>query len=208
MPKGKNKEKQKLTSPHLEPNQSKKLIKGKGPTSKQDLDQDQRLQTNKYFILWIEITSLSKAILFLFFQTNQNKQRGSAIQAFLRFLPTKEPCQPRRVSLAESRRTHITPNRAKTSSHKTLALEQWIKMWLIVSSSSQKRKHLLAMFHPLLLSWYRVRTFPHESSQAKKPTLVGTQRLQMMFHGNNNTVYSLPSGIIVFNREKGHAWTH
>ena len=51
MPKGNNKKKQKLTSPHLEPNQSKKLIKGKGPTSKQDLDQDQRLQTNENFII-------------------------------------------------------------------------------------------------------------------------------------------------------------
>ena len=48
-PKGKNKKKQTLTSPQLEPNQSKKLIKGKSPTSKQDLDQDQ--QTNEFFNL-------------------------------------------------------------------------------------------------------------------------------------------------------------
>ena len=47
-PKGKNKKKQTLTSPQLEPNQSKKLIKGRGPTSKYVLDQDQRLQTIEY----------------------------------------------------------------------------------------------------------------------------------------------------------------
>ena len=51
MPKGKNKKKQTLISPQLEPNQSKKLIKGKSPTSKQDLDQDQRSQTNEFFII-------------------------------------------------------------------------------------------------------------------------------------------------------------
>ena len=94
MPKGKNKKKQTLISPQLEPNQSKKLIKGKSPTSKQDLDQDQRSQTNEFFIIWIEKSSLTKAILFLSFQIVQNKQRGAANQAFLRFLPTKESCQP------------------------------------------------------------------------------------------------------------------
>ena len=29
-----------------------------GPTSKQDLPQDQRLQTNEFFILWIDKSSL------------------------------------------------------------------------------------------------------------------------------------------------------
>ena len=42
---------QTLTSPQQKPNQSTKLIKEKGPTSKQDLAQDQRLQTNEFFIL-------------------------------------------------------------------------------------------------------------------------------------------------------------
>ena len=81
-----------LTSPQLEPNQSKKLIKGKGPTSKQDLDQDQRLQTNEFFILWIKKSSLTKVILFLSLQIVQNKQRGATNPAFLHFLPTKESC--------------------------------------------------------------------------------------------------------------------
>ena len=52
--KGKNKKKKgykKLISPHLEPNQSKKLIKGKGPTSIHDLDQNQRLYAKKYFFI-------------------------------------------------------------------------------------------------------------------------------------------------------------
>ena len=175
---------QTLTSPQQKPNQSTKLIKEKGPTSKQDLAQDQRLQTNEFFILWINKSSLLKIILFLSFQIIQNKQRGVVSQAFLHFLSTKEASQPKRVSLTVSGRTQLTPNKVNTRSHKTLALEQWTRMWFIVSSSAQHRKHMLAKFHPLLLSWSTVRTFPHEASQAKKPTLVGTQGLQMMLHGN------------------------
>lgn len=41
----------KLTCPHLEPNQSKKLIKELGSSSIYDLVQDQKLQTKKYFII-------------------------------------------------------------------------------------------------------------------------------------------------------------
>ena len=36
---------QKITSPHLEPNPSKKLIKGRGPSSIIDLVQEQKLHT-------------------------------------------------------------------------------------------------------------------------------------------------------------------
>ena len=46
----KQKTKRQLTNPQQEPNQSTKLIKENGPTSKQDLAQNQRLQTNEFFI--------------------------------------------------------------------------------------------------------------------------------------------------------------
>ena len=42
---------QTLTNPQQESNQSTKLIKERGPTSKQDLAQEKRLQTKDFFIL-------------------------------------------------------------------------------------------------------------------------------------------------------------
>ena len=56
-----------LTRPHLEPNQSTKLIKGKDLSSINNLVQDQKLQTKEFFNLWINSSSLLKAILFLSF---------------------------------------------------------------------------------------------------------------------------------------------
>ena len=49
-PKDKKQKRQALTNPQQEPNQSIKLIKEKGPTSKQDLAQEKRLQTKEFFI--------------------------------------------------------------------------------------------------------------------------------------------------------------
>ena len=51
------------TSPHLAPSQSKKLSKERGPSFTTDLVHTQRLQTKKIFNLFIESSSLSKAIL-------------------------------------------------------------------------------------------------------------------------------------------------
>ena len=81
---------QALTGPQQEPNQSTKLNKDKGPTTIEELAQDKRLQTNEFFNLWVDQVSLSKTILFLSFQTVQNKQRGAARQTFLWFLSLKE----------------------------------------------------------------------------------------------------------------------
>ena len=54
-PKGKNKKdegiQKNLIRPHLELNQSKKLIKGKGPSSINNLVQDHKLYTKEFFIL-------------------------------------------------------------------------------------------------------------------------------------------------------------
>ena len=108
---------------------------------------------------------------FLSFHTTQKRYKGASFQAFLRLLPTKDPNQPRRVSLTEQGRTQVTPKRANNNSHKTLVFVQWIKMWLIDFSSTRQKKHLLARVQPLLLSWSKVKTFPHKASQAKKNPL-------------------------------------
>ena len=123
-PKNKKQKRQALTDPQQEPNQSTKLIKDKGPTTIQDLAQDKRLQAKEFFNLCINKTSLSKTILFLSFQTVQNKQRGAARQTFLCFLSLKEANQSKRVDLTVNGRTQLTPNKENTKSHRTLALEQ------------------------------------------------------------------------------------
>ena len=128
----------------------------------------------------------------IYFLPNRPKktQRG-CLHTFLRFLPILNPRQPRRVSLTERGRTQLTLKIANNNSHKTLALVQWIRIWSIDSSSTQQRKHLLAKFHPLFLSWSKTNTLPQEASQAKKPTLVGTQGLQIMLLGNWTTTLAI-----------------
>lgn len=114
----------KITHPHLKSNQSKILIKGKGSSSINILVQNQKLQTKELFCLQIESSSLSKAILFLSFQTIQKIHKGVAFHAFLCFFPTNESCQPRRVSLTVKDKTQDMSKRAKSNCHKTLALMQ------------------------------------------------------------------------------------
>lgn len=114
--------------------------------------------------------------MFISFHTNQKRHKGVVIQAFLHFLPTKEPCQPRRVSLTETGRNHNTPKRTNNNSHKTLALVQLIRIWSIDSSSTPQKKHLLAKCHSLLFSRSKVSTLPHEALEPKKTHFCGNTR--------------------------------
>ena len=66
--------------------------------------------------------------------------------------------------------------KANINSHKTLVFMQWIKMWLVDSSSVRQKKHLLARVQPLLFSWFNVKAFPHEASHAKKTHFGGNIR--------------------------------
>ena len=49
----------------------------------------------------MNLAELIIKIMFLSRQMDQNRQRGATIQAFSLFLPTKEPCQEKRVPLTE-----------------------------------------------------------------------------------------------------------
>ena len=113
-----------LTLPHLELNQSKKSIKDKRSASIYNFVQDHKPHTKEYFNLCIKNSLLSNAILFLSFHTIQKRHKGANFQVFLRFLPTKDPNQPRRVSITEQGRTQVTPKRANNNSHKTLVFVQ------------------------------------------------------------------------------------
>ena len=109
--------------PHLEPNQSKKLIKSKGSSSIYNLVQDQKLHTKEFFTY--ELKALHRRKLsYCFSSTLPKKDIGASIRAFLCFFPMKDPCQPSRVSLTENERTQVTPKRANNNSHKTLFFEQ------------------------------------------------------------------------------------
>ena len=94
----KQEENKNLTHPHLEPNQSKKSIKDKGQASIYNFVQDHKLHTKKYFNLCTENSSLSNAILFLFFHTAQKRHKGASFQAFFTRLAHKGP-KPTKESL-------------------------------------------------------------------------------------------------------------
>ena len=65
-----------ITYPCLEPNQSIKLTREISLTSTNALNQDHKLHTKEFLILWIEIPALSNTSKFLSFHTIQKKHRG------------------------------------------------------------------------------------------------------------------------------------
>ena len=70
-PKGRGRETKTITCPHLEPSQSIKLTREIDPIFIDALDQDHKLHTKEYFILWIQISAFSNASKFLSFHTIQ-----------------------------------------------------------------------------------------------------------------------------------------
>ena len=111
---------------------------------------------------------------------------------FLVFL-TKKPCQLRSTSLTVEGSTRSTPKRGKVNSHTDLVNVQCKRIWSQVSFSIPQRMHLFAKAHPLLCSLSRVRILHQAASQAKIPTLGGTQEFQITLEGKA----SIPSPTIV-----------
>ena len=91
--------------PQWKPAQSMKLINVEGPYFINNLDSDQSKCAKNVCNFWMDSTPPSKAILFLAFQTDQNKHKGPTFQTALCFLPTKNPFHPKRVSLIEDGNT-------------------------------------------------------------------------------------------------------
>ena len=147
------KETKNITCPHLQPSQSMKLTKEIGHISTNTLDQDHRFYTKEFFNLWIDNSSLSNTIKFLFFHIVQNIHKGAACQAFLRPLSTNNPCHPRRVSFTEQERIQDTPKREKRRFQRTRVFAQWRKRWSTVSTSERQKKHLFSKKYLLLWSW-------------------------------------------------------
>ena len=90
-----------------------KLKSTKGLKSTDTLLQDHRLQTKEFFNLWSESSSLPNANKFLSFHTVQNIHKGVICQAFLRALPTNDPCHPRRVPSLNKRESKTHQRRRK-----------------------------------------------------------------------------------------------
>ena len=103
-----------------EPTQSMKSISVEGPSFINNLDSDQSKYTKNAFSFCMDKTPPSKAILFLAFQTGQNKHKKPAFQTVLRFLPIKDPFHPKKVSLTEEENTQDTPNKVKNNFHTSL----------------------------------------------------------------------------------------
>ena len=110
----------------------------------------------------------------LSFQIVQNKHKRAAHHTFFRFLPTKESCYPKSISLTDEGSTQCTLKRGKKC-YNTIVLTQWIRMWPINSSFNWQRKHLVAKDHPFLYKWSKIKTFVQVASQAKKLTFGGTK---------------------------------
>ena len=106
-----------------------KSISVKGPSFINNLDSDQSTYTKKAFNFCKDNTPSSKAILFLAFQTDQNKHKGLAFQTTLHILPTKVPFHPKRVSLTEKGNTHYTLNKVNNNFHTSLVFSQWRRRW-------------------------------------------------------------------------------
>ena len=110
--------------PYLVANQSTKSIKEKVCSSIYTLAQFTKVYKKMDLIFWSFLSTSSKTLLFLSFQMVHIKQRGAALQAFSIFLPTKDPCHPRRFLFTEECITHCTPKREKIRSHNILAFSQ------------------------------------------------------------------------------------
>ena len=159
--------------PQWKPTQSMKLINVEGPSFINNLDSDQSKCAKNVCNFWMDSTPPSKAILFFVFQADQNKYKGFAFQTALRFLPTKDPFHPKRVSPTEEGNTHTS-----------LVFSRWRRRWLMDSSCAWHKQHLFAKAQPLFWTWSKVRTFPHDVSQAKKLTFGCTLDFHIIFIGN------------------------
>ena len=85
--------------PQTDPNQSMKSTMNINLSPINSLVQINKLHKNNYFSLWIASFTFSKDLLFLSFQIVQKRYKGATLQTLFRFLPTKESCQPSKVSL-------------------------------------------------------------------------------------------------------------
>ena len=112
---------------HLYPIQVRKSSNDLSLSPLYTLDQYQKLQMKELFNLYAENASLSKATLFLSHHTVQKRQRGAALNTFLRFFPTWVPCQARRTCRTEQGKTHPIPTIANISSQSILACGQCIR---------------------------------------------------------------------------------
>ena len=99
----------------LYPIQVKNSSKDLSLTPQYTLDQDQRLQMKDLFSLCAEKTSLSKVTLYLSRQTVQKRQRGAAFHTFLRFFPTRAPCQDKKCLSNRKRRYPLNTNNGQNN---------------------------------------------------------------------------------------------
>ena len=82
--------------PYLVASQSTKSIKERVCSSIYTLAQFTKVYKKMDLISWSFLSISSKTLLFLSFQMVHIRQRRATLQAFSLFLPTKDPCHPRR----------------------------------------------------------------------------------------------------------------
>ena len=139
-------------TPYLTDNQFTKSSIDKVWSSIYTLAQFTKLYKKENLMVWSTCSTPLNALPFLSFHKVHRRHKGAALHAFTLLLPTKVSFHPSKLPLTVKCITHCTSKREKIIFHNKLALLQSKKRWLLVSSSSLHKKHLLGMFHPLLFN--------------------------------------------------------
>ena len=107
------------------------------------------------------------------------------------------------MSLTVEERTQTNSNKGHKSSHSTLTMTQWIRMWYIDFSSHLQRTHLFANPHPLFLNMIHSQHFVVTSLSCKKKKTRFWKEpwIPNDGHGGENCMRWSQNGIKIFDRE-------
>ena len=167
----------------LWPNHSKKLTKVSEQLSINNFISNQGKQTKSLFSFWIEKTLLLNAMLFLTFQTVQNKHKGLACQTFLHFFAHKKTMSSQQS--ISNQQTQDTPKVQKAtlikplSFHNGEANDLWILHVQGTRNTDLLNTNLISKLDP------KLELDPILSPMQKKLTLGWTQEIQMPLVGKD-----------------------
>ena len=130
------------------------------------------------FDLWSGSSSPPKVQRLHSLQMHQNKHKGAISQRHL-FLSNLLNFHLRSKFLTVLGNTYFRPKIAKRNIHNPFVLSKWIKIWLVDSSLSLQRLHLLTINHSFFINVSIVRIFPQAASQLTKWELRGAHEPQI-----------------------------
>lgn len=150
------------------------------------------------FNLWSENSSSSKIYQLHSFHMHQNKKTGAIYQTTILFLSSPLNLHSRSF-LTETGNTYFKLKTTKRKVQSTLVLSQWTKIWLVDSSSSLQRLHLLTMDHPSFINISTVTIVLQTVSHAKEkkntfsrePRILKSLWLGILYYPKHLRIYSI-----------------